>query len=146
MSIQKTTNPLKKFMVLMGVASASAIFGYPALAQTVPANIPQNSTGTNATQQFRRNNSIQNPTGTGTNQQFLGNPATPIYPIERGTTQQFLGNPITPVPPTTESGTSQQFLGNPFTPNSPTRTRTTQPFSINRGTGTIQPNNSNVGF
>jgi hypothetical protein len=140
MSAHNNKKSLKKFLMLMGVASTSTFLALPALA-----NINASSRG-QLLAQIDPGNTQQNSAGTGTTPETFGNPIPPpqIPPIGTGTIPQTFGNPIPQlqIPPI---GTFGNPIPQPQIPpigagtilQSPTGTDTIQQFP--GGTGTTQP-------
>ena len=142
MSAQNNKKLLKQLVAIMGVASASTLLAFPALAnidssssgqlfaQSDSGNTQQDSGGTSGTPDTVGSPIPQlqiPPVGTGTVPQTLGTPIPQpqIPPVGTGTIPQTLGSPISPL----GTGTIQQF---------PTGTGTIQQFP--GGTNTTQPN------
>src|ERR687886_183116 len=121
MSAHNNKKLLKQLVTLMGVASASTLLAFPALA-----NIDSSSSG-QLFAQSDSGNTQQDSGGTSGTPETLGTPIPQpqIPPVGTGTIPQTLGSPISPL----GTGTIQQF---------PTGTGTIQQFP--GGTNTTQPN------
>ncbi|HEY9614995.1 hypothetical protein [Allocoleopsis sp.] len=142
MSAHNNKKLVKQLFTLMGVASASTLLAFPALA-----NIDSSSSG----QLFAQSNSgntQQSPFGTsGTPETFESPiPQPQLPPVGTGTVPQTQGSPISqPKIPPIGTGTIPQTSGSPISPlgtgtipQFPTSTDTIQLFP--GGTNTTQPN------
>ena len=130
MNPQNQKHSIEKILSLIGVASASLLLSFPALAQN-PA-----TTGTNQQNPATTGTNQQNPATTGTNQQ---NPATTgtnqQNPAATGTNQQNPAATGTNQQNPAATGTNQQ---------NPAATGTNQ--QNPSATGTNQPNGQQDGF
>jgi hypothetical protein len=141
MSTHHNKKSLKKVLTLIGVASASALLAFPALA-----NIDSSSSG-QLLAQLDSGNTQQNPDGTGGTPETFGSPIPQpqIPPVGTGTAQQTLGSPIPqPLIPPVGTGAIPQTLGSPIPIGTgsifqnPTGTGTI--FQFPDGTNPTQPN------
>ncbi len=142
MSAHNNKKLLKHFFTLMGVASASTLLAFPALANTNPSSSGQLLAQSNS------GNFQQNPDGTGGTPETFGTPIPQpqIPPVGTGTVPQTLGTPIPqPQIPPVGTGTIPQTLGSPISPlgtdtipQFQTGTDTMQQFP--GSTNTTQPN------
>lgn len=141
MSTHNNKKLVKKLVTLMGVASASTLLAFPALA-----NIDSSSSG-QLLAQSDSGNTQQNPDGTGGTPETFGSPIPQpqIPPVGTGAAPQTLGSPIPqPQIPPVGTGAIPQTLGSPI----PLGTGTIQQYPTNTGTipqfpggtNTTQPN------